>query len=87
MFLHLRQGGIFMRLKKADEMEMSINFKSMRLSWVFVTIALIIWIAVDFIKSGELPLIPFTIISFQNIIFFGSKLYMTRKMSENSNEK
>ena len=74
-----------MRIKKADEMEMFINFKSMRLSWVFVNIALIIWLAETFIKSGKLPFILFTIICFQNIIFFGSKLYMTRKMS--SNEK
>ncbi len=76
-----------MKLKKPDEMEMSINFNSMRLSWVFVNIALIMWLAVDFIKSGELPIIPFMIISFQNIIFFGSKLYMTRKMSSNIDEK
>ena len=76
-----------MSLKKPDEMEMSINFKSMRFSWLFVNVALIIWLAVDFKKSGELPFIPFTIISFQNIIFFGSKLYMNHKMSENSDEK
>jgi hypothetical protein len=74
-----------MRFKKADEMEMFINFKSMRLSWVFANIALIIWLAVTFIKSGELPFILFTIICLQNVIFFGSKLYMTRKIS--SNEK
>ncbi len=72
-----------MKLKKADEMEMFINFKSMKLSWVFVNIALFIWLVVTFIKSGELPFILFTIICFQNIIFFGSKLYMTRKMSGN----
>jgi len=70
-----------MRLQKADEMEMAINFKSMRLSWVFGNIALFIWLVVAFIKSGEFPLILFTIICFQNVIFFGSKLYMTRKMS------
>ena len=74
-----------MRLQKADEMELSINFKSMRLSWVFGNIALLIWLTLAFIKSGEFPLILFTIISLQNVIFFGSKLYMTRKMS--SNEK
>ncbi|HHY70070.1 MAG TPA: hypothetical protein GX519_00040 [Thermoanaerobacterales bacterium] len=72
-----------MRPKKADEMEMFINFKSMRLSWVFVNVSLIIWLAVTFIKSGELPFILFMIISLQNIIFFGSKLYMARQMSGN----
>lgn len=76
-----------MKFKKSDEMEMSINFKSMRLSWLFVIIALIIWLLVDFIKSVELPFIPFTIICIQNIIFFGSKRYMTRKMSNDRYEK
>lgn len=74
-----------MGLKKADEMEMFINFKSMRLSWVFVNIALVVWLAVTFIKSGELPFILFMIFCLQNIIFFGSKIILTRRMS--SNEK
>lgn len=72
-----------MRFKKADEMEMFINFKSMRLSWVFVNIALIIWLVVTYIKSREFPFILFEIICLQNIIFFGSKRYMTRKMTSN----
>ncbi|MPW26815.1 hypothetical protein GC105_13590 [Alkalibaculum sp. M08DMB] len=70
-----------MKFKKADEMEISINFKSMRLSSTFVNIALIIWLAVDFINSGKLPFILFSIVCIQNIIFFGSKLYMTNKLS------
>jgi len=74
-----------MRLQKADEMEMSINFKSMRLSWFFGNIALLIWLILAFIKNGKFPFILFTIITLQNVIFFGSKLYMTRKMS--SDEK
>lgn len=74
-----------MGLKKADEMEMFINFKSMRLSWVFVNAALVIWLIVTFVKSGELPFILFMIVCIQNIIFFGSKIFLTRRMS--SDEK
>ncbi|HBQ86281.1 MAG TPA: hypothetical protein DD811_07370 [Syntrophomonas sp.] len=74
-----------MKLNKADEMEMYINFKSMRLSWVFVNVALVTWLAVTFIKTGELPFILFMITCFQNMIFFGCKLYITRQIS--SNEK
>jgi hypothetical protein len=70
-----------MWFKKSDEMEMSINFKSMRLSWLFVNIALIVWLIETVIKSGDLPFILFSIICLQNIIFFGSKLYLTRKLS------
>jgi len=74
-------------MKKADEMEMTINFKSMRLSWVFVIISLFVWLVADFLISGELPFIPFAIFVIQNIIFFGSKLYMTHKMVGNNNEE
>jgi len=73
--------------KKADEMEMEINFKSMRLSWVFENVALLIWLIVDSVKGEYFSFIPLTIISVQNIIFFGSKLYMTRKMSRDGDEK
>ncbi|WP_041720691.1 hypothetical protein [Alkaliphilus metalliredigens] len=76
-----------MKLKKPDEMEMSINFKSMRLSWSFVTISLVIWLVVDLIINGKLHLILSIIISIQNIILFGSKLFMTHKMSGDSDEK
>jgi hypothetical protein len=73
--------------KKADEMEMSINFKSMRISWVFENIALLIWTIIGFIKGDEFSYIPLIIIIVQNIVFFSSKLYMTSKMSVNSDEK
>lgn len=54
-------------MKKPDEMEMTINFKSMRLSWIFVIISLVVWLVVDFIRSGELPLIPFMMIDYNKL--------------------
>ena len=68
-------------------MEMTINFKSMRLSWVFVVVSLIIWLVVDFVKSGDLPLTLFAIIAIQNAVFFGYKLYLTRRMDNDTNEE
>ena len=76
-----------MKIKKADEMEMSINFKAMRLSWVFVSVALIIWMFYEFITTGELNTILFSIVMLQNIIYFGSKLYLTKKMSDDTDEE
>lgn len=70
-----------MKLNKPDEMEMYIAFQSMKFAYIFVVIALIVWLWIDFTRSGELPLVPFIIMSIQNLIFFGSKIYMTRKMS------
>lgn len=67
--------------RKADEMEMSINFKAMRLAWVFENTALLIWAVISQIK-GDTSLIQISIILIQNVIFFGSQSYMERKMAK-----
>jgi hypothetical protein len=33
--------------RRADEMEMSINFKAMRLAWVFENVALLVWAVIS----------------------------------------
>ncbi|XMB68026.1 hypothetical protein RI065_05795 [Mycoplasmatota bacterium zrk1] len=70
-----------MKFIKPDEMEMQINYKSMRLSYIFTTLFMFCWLMVDFIKTGDLlqPLISF--IFLQQIIFFGYKIILTNKMS------
>jgi cobalamin synthase len=65
----------------ADEMEMAVNFRAMRLSWVFVGIALLVWCIVGYIKDSELPYIPFIIFLAQNIIFFCAKLLISRRLT------
>lgn len=69
------------RTWKADEMEMAVNFKAMRLSWVFTLLALLTWCVIEFAIDGETPFIPLMIICFQNIIFFSAKLVMTKKLA------
>ncbi len=64
---------------KADEMEMAINFKAVRLSWVSGLLALVVWMIAGLIKTKELPFIPFMLVILQTIIFFASKLIMTRR--------
>jgi len=68
---------------KADEMEMAVNFKSMRISWVFVGVALVAWCLVFLIKDGDVPFIPFMILCIQNIIFFSCTLIYKRMLSGN----
>jgi preprotein translocase subunit SecF len=70
------------RTWKADEMEMALNFKAMRLSWVFVLAALIVWCIVALAIYGEKPFIPFIIICIQSTIFFATKLVLSRKMTK-----
>ena len=68
-------------LRRADELEMSISFKAMRLAWVFENTELLVWAVISQIK-GDSPLIQITIILIQNIIFFGSRSYIQRKMTK-----
>ncbi len=67
---------------KADEMEMTINFKAMRFAYVFAEIALIVYCIVMTARTGDLPTWPFVILCASGCVFFGAKLWMTRKMSE-----
>ena len=65
---------------KADEMETAVNFKAMRLSWVFVGVALFVWCIMEYIKVGELPYFPFIILLAQNIVFIFSKSLISRRL-------
>lgn len=67
--------------RRADEMEMSINFKAMRLAWVFGNIALLVWAIISQI-TGDTSQIQIAIILIQTVIFFGSQSYMQRKMTK-----
>ena len=44
-----------MKLKKADEMEMAINYQSIRLSYLFVTISLFTWMILKSLKTEVFP--------------------------------
>ncbi len=66
---------------KADEMEMSINFRAMRIAYVFSVLALIAFCGYEIIRFGKLPFIPFLILAIQGVLFFTTKLILTRKMS------
>ncbi len=66
---------------KADEMEMDINFKAMRVAFVFSILALAAFCGYELIRCGELPLIPFLILDVQGALFFTVKLALTRKLA------
>jgi len=75
-------------IKKADEMEMSINFKAMRLSWLFLVITLVVWECVE-LTHGNLDSPVVLLVALQGVVFWGSKVYYTQKMTsvENDDEK
>ena len=73
-------------LRRADELEMSISFKAMRLAWVFENTALLVWAVISQI-NGDTSRIQILIILFQNAIFYGSQLYMRRKMAQEKKDE
>lgn len=66
---------------------MVIDFKAMRLSWVFVTMALLAWCIIELVIYGETPFIPFIIICVENVIFFSARLIMTNKLAGKGADK
>ncbi len=65
---------------KADEMEMYVNFRAMRLAWSFTILALAAYIIYYIIKTSVIPTVPVLILSLQTIIFFVFRLISLRKM-------
>lgn len=72
---------------KADEMEMTINFKSTRIAYIFSILALLAYCIYGF-SLEELFTIPFVILCMSCLLFFISKLYLSKMMiKENSDEE
>ncbi|MPN45211.1 hypothetical protein SDC9_192778 [bioreactor metagenome] len=74
-------------MKKADEMEMSVNFKATRLSWTIGLIFLLIWNIVGFIQTGEILTNAFVLMCLQCVVFFGSKLLFTKRLTDVKNNE
>lgn len=70
-----------MKKFKADEMEMAINFKAMRIAWIFSELTLAIYCIIDLVMDENLPFIPFLVLCISGILFLTSKLIMTKQMT------
>ena len=71
-------------MKKADEMEIHVNFKAVRLSWAAVALFLIVWNVFELISTGNIPLFPFLLMSVQSGVFFWAKLVLSKRMTKAS---
>ncbi len=68
-----------MKIKKADEMEKYENKQAAKNSFLFYTVALLIWTLYDLIKNGERGW-QFTILMIGTAIFFWTRVYYKRKV-------
>ncbi len=72
---------------KADEMEMSINYRAMRIAYAFTIIALLAYCIYEYATSKLVPSIPFAIVCGQVALFFISKVFITSKMAKESDDE
>jgi len=56
-------------MRKMDEMELSINQKGIKWSWIFMVLALAIWGIYDLVKTQSTSL-PLILLSLQFIVYF-----------------
>ena len=67
---------------KADEMEMSINLKAVRLSWVYSSVFLVGWILYDLIKNGYSNEIASVLLLSQLTVFWATHIFLKWKLGK-----
>ena len=67
--------------KKADEMELAVNYKAARNAFVFLELALAVYCLVCVLKTGELPWV-WLIFIISVLVFWGTKLIETKRLSD-----
>ena len=68
---------------RMGEMEMSINLKAIRISWVFTILSLLIWITYEWIKYDSFNWTAFIIMDSQTILYWGIQLILKWKLGKN----
>ena len=68
---------------RADEMELSINFRAIRVSWVLTAVFLLIWNIVLLIRDGTTSTIPFVLMKLQVCSMFATKVILSNRMGRN----
>ena len=68
---------------RADEMELSINFRAIRVSWVLTAVFLLIWNIVLLIRDGAISTIPFVLMMLQVCSMLATKVILSNSMGRN----
>jgi hypothetical protein len=67
-------------MKKADEMEMYITLKSIKIAWLFTVVYLLVWSVYDTIKTSQVGL-PLILLITQNVVFYACILIFRRRIA------
>ena len=72
---------------KADEMELAVNLRAMRISHCFTTLALVVYCCITLAKMGDLPTVSFLILCGSNLLFFGVKQALTKRLTKDVDDE
>jgi len=75
--LHSRRN----KMKKMDEMELSISLKAIKCAWAYTVLFLAIWVMYDFIKTGTLGF-EFLLLISQNMVLLGFQMFSKWKLEK-----
>ncbi|MCR5373184.1 MAG: hypothetical protein K6E41_06910 [Solobacterium sp.] len=67
-------------IAKADEMEMAVNYKAARNTYVFLEAALAVYCLIYRLKTGELPWVWLIFIG-SGVVFWATKWMETRRLT------
>ena len=68
-------------------MELAINLRAMRISHCFTTLALVVYCGVMLATEGDLPSVPFLILCGSNLLFFGTKQALTKRLTKDADDE
>ncbi len=67
-------------IRKADEMEMSISLRAMRLAWVYSGIFLLAWIWMDWARQGTFNSMAMVLLASQLVVYWSAQLVLKRRL-------
>lgn len=66
-----------------DEMEMNINLKAIRISWVVTVLLLLGWVGVEWFTNRSFNWMAFIILDCQLLVYWGVQLILKWSLGEN----
>ncbi len=70
--------------KRMDEMQMSMNLKAIRISWVVTLLCLLGWVLYDWVWQNNFNALAVIIMSLQIIVYWGTQIIFNQKIGNDA---
>ena len=70
--------------KRMDEMQMSMNLKAIRISWVVTLLCLLGWVLYDWVWQNNFNALAVIIMSIQIIVYWGTQIILNQKIGNDA---